>query len=110
MKKCPYCAEEIQDEAIICRYCQKPFSAQGIPDNPIQTVELTGKKYKKRQLWGCSGVLIGVVLVIVSFGFAGNSTASAVALTIIPLLGMMLCLAGVILYFSAKFGAWWNHK
>lgn len=62
MKKCPYCAELVQDDAILCRYCKRELSNE----NKLQVTSETPLSTKKEKkpwiaiLLNCFPLIMGL--------------------------------------------------
>lgn len=59
MKKCPYCAEEIQDAAVVCKHCGRDLVTQATPIPPK-------KKKTSVAAWGCLTIIVLFVLAFVA--------------------------------------------
>ena len=57
-RKCPYCAESVKRDAIVCRFCGRDLPPLGTDESHISDVEMKALTYRQRRVLDDYGYLL----------------------------------------------------
>jgi len=94
LMECPECRHEVSAAAVACPKCAHPLKY-------AVTIEQTGKKWKKLQLYSVAVLAVSAFLFV-----GGGSSGNQGTIT----LGVVFATLGLGMYFYARIATWWHHK